>query len=269
MKKQIPSNRVQSFVAKCSRLFLSTRSSFKGNEIGTKNGTNSVLTLAAVATFVVTGTSANASLFLADSIIRNAGSAFYSEQNIIATAGMALGGDGLTADDVFTVNASAGNSFVTDGFGTDYFGDGSGTPPVFTMTFNSAVNISEVVLWSYPNTGGAANGASAGTIEFDTGSGFGAPIPLTIGIGYVGVNPTGSWQPGTVNSVSPQLGVVRVRLTLTDNYYGVYSGIGGGNRVGLGTVAFGFVPVPATRHQAGSERRPIRLRMDQPSGQGV
>ena len=196
------------------------------------------MTLTAVATLVVTGASANAALFLANSIALNAGSAFYSEQNIIATTGMALGGDGLTADDVFTVGASGTNSYVTNDFGPDYFP--ANPNPVFTMSFSTTVNIGQVVLWSYPNTGGAGNGASAGTIEFNTGSGFGTPIPLTIGIGYLG----GAFQPGTVNSVSTQIGVTSVRLTLTDNYYGVYGGVGGGGRVGLGTVAFG-VPEPS------------------------
>ncbi|MCG8586373.1 MAG: PEP-CTERM sorting domain-containing protein [Pirellulales bacterium] len=56
--------RVQSLAAKLSGQFLSTTSFEKGNAMNTQNQFKSVVTLAAVATFLLTATSANAALVL-------------------------------------------------------------------------------------------------------------------------------------------------------------------------------------------------------------
>ena len=58
------SKQAKSFAAKSSSQFLSSTSFAKGNAMNTRNRTNSVLTLAAVATLVLTATSANAALLL-------------------------------------------------------------------------------------------------------------------------------------------------------------------------------------------------------------
>jgi hypothetical protein len=179
---------------------------------------------------------ASAQLVLPDAVILDQGSARYSEQNLITTAGMDLGGNGLTADDRYANSASDTNSWVTNDTFWDYFGEG-GSIPVLTFTFDSPVDIDGVAIWNYPSTWRPGNGAKDGTLEFDTGGGFGSAVSITLSIGAEG----GSYLPATQLALPPMTGVVAVRLTITSNHVDTASG---GDRVGLGTVAFDVAQPP-------------------------
>lgn len=194
---------------------------------------NILLSSAALAATIA---SAQAALILPDSVSLTAGSEFFSAQNLIATTDMALGGDGLTADDLFTSSASGANSWVTDANGADYFA--AGTAPILDFGFSSPQNINGIAVWSYPNTGGAGNGVSDGTVEFFAGA-------VSLGIESLVVNlgvSAGTHQPALLNSYSTYNGVTRAVVTFTDNHFGGTEP--GGDRAGAGTVAFDVVPVP-------------------------
>jgi len=181
---------------------------------------------------------ASAQLVLPDTVRLDQGSAYYSEQNLITTTGMDLGCNGLTADDRYANGASDTTSWVTDDTYWNYFGEG-GSIPVLTFTFDSPVDIDGVAIWNYPSTWKPGNGAKDGTLEFDTGGGFGSAVPVTLSIGAE----WGSYLPVTQLAVPPMIGVVAIRLTITSNHADTAAG---GDRVGLGTVAFDVVQPPPT-----------------------
>ncbi len=182
---------------------------------------------------------ASAQLTLPAAVSLDQGQAFYPAANVIGTSGMFIGGDGLTVDDRFVSEASALNAFVTDAFLPSYFDDG-GVAPVLTFTFAAPTDLDGMVVWNYPNTAAVGNAAREGTVELDTGSGFGPPIPVTLKTG----SSASAFLAPTRVSLGLHAGVVAARLTIAANYRG-FGGAPGGDRVGLGTVAFGLLPPAA------------------------
>ena len=184
---------------------------------------------------------AHADLILPDTVTLVQSSQFFSAQNLNKTTNMGLGADGLTSDDIFTANSSASNCWVTNASGIDYFTGTVGPTPILTFTFDTAVDIDQLVIWNYNNAGGPGNGAKNGTVEFSIngGANWSTPDAFVLAVGYSG----GAYQPGTViDSFGTVTDVNAMRLTLTDNY----ANLAGGDRVGLGTVAVNEVPEPAT-----------------------
>ncbi len=82
-----------------------------------------------------------AALVLPDTVTLVQSSQYFSAQNLIGTNNMGLGGDGLTADDIFTANSSGTNTWVTNASGGDYFAPTVGPTPILKFTFDTAVDI--------------------------------------------------------------------------------------------------------------------------------
>ncbi|MEM0896237.1 MAG: hypothetical protein AAGJ79_05060 [Verrucomicrobiota bacterium] len=133
-----------------------------------------------------------------------------------------------------------GNGWVTDlcGFPCDYFG--SLPPPVLTVDLGQNQPLDEISLWGYDNTN--ANGAKTLRLRFATEAegtgGFGTSI--TYSPTLTALNNDTSRQ----SFVFSELVTARyVEVVITDNYY-TPPGFDGGDRVGLGEIAFS-VPDPS------------------------
>lgn len=158
-------------------------------------------------------------------------------------------GPGYAADAPHNKNlgGDAGN-WVTDacGFPCDYIAT-TGTP---TLTFDlgSDVTLTEISTWGYTTTN--SNGVKDFNLMFATSAegtgGFGSSITY---------NPSFSTPLDDVNRTSnlfaQKVTARYVKMTLTDNYFeapgdGSNGTLAGGDRVGLGEVAFAVVPEPSS-----------------------
>ncbi|SHI81999.1 PEP-CTERM protein-sorting domain-containing protein [Rubritalea squalenifaciens DSM 18772] len=118
--------------------------------------------------------------------------------------------------------------------GGDYFADGPGNP-VLTFDLGGEYTLTDFVYWGYSN-GGTGNEAKDFTIEFSVGGGaYGNAV------NFSQTTALGAGTPETVNFSA--INADSVRITITDNYFGVGSG---GDRVGLGEVKFVSVPEPSS-----------------------
>lgn len=136
-------------------------------------------------------------------------------------------------------------TWVTDapgGFPSDYIAV-AGTP-VLVIDLGSDLFLTEISTWGY--TTGNANGVSAFSLRFATTAegpgGFGTSIPGQGGF-------TAAFSDITRDS-HPLIPVTArfVEFTATDNYFsnGGFGPPPGGDRVGLGEIAFEAIPEPST-----------------------
>lgn len=148
------------------------------------------------------------------------------------------------------LGADAGN-WVTDadaGFPSDYIEQVG--MPVLTFDLGEDRNLSEISVWGYESTN--TNGASEFSLAFSTdaegagvGSGSAGPF-VTAGDLATGENDNISRQSFAFDAITARY----VELTILDNFFvapgdGTAGGIAGGDRAGLGEVAFA-VPEPGS-----------------------
>lgn len=175
-----------------------------------------------------------------------AGTEFFPATQLIDGSGLQPGAfgrhDGFGDTNWVTVNPS--------GFGgTDYFEQPGGVPPVIVFDLGEDTRIGAIAIWAYSfptNLDGTLQGNSARdfSLRFATGAdgpdGFGTSIPASLS--FVAAPPRERLL-GNVLSARQDLAFDSVYLaryvemTITDNYFG-FPGSGGGDRVGLGEVAF-------------------------------
>lgn len=137
------------------------------------------------------------------------------------------------------------NTWVTDapgGFPSDYLA--IMPAPILVIDLGANFFLTEISTWGYTTSN--ANGASAFNLRFATGAegtgGFGSSIPNQGGF-------TAAFSDVTRDSHTLTPLTARfVEMTITDNYYSG-GGLGppaGGDRVGLGEIAFEAIPEPST-----------------------
>ena len=158
-------------------------------------------------------------------------------------ASQLIEGPGVGFDAVEPHNRTSGLAWVTNapnGDTGDYFSPTPTPGPRLVFDLGTDVLLGEISIWGYADTN--ANGATDFSLQFasaaDGTGGFGTSIPL---------NPSfTATQPVTPRqSFSFPYVVARyVELTPLDNFFGINPP--GGDRVGLGEVAFPVIPEPAT-----------------------
>lgn len=155
-----------------------------------------------------------------------------------------------------TSTDTAGNWVTADpgGFPSDYLAVAD--QPVLTFDLGGDVSLQEISLWGYSS--GNTNGVREFSLLFSTdaeGAGAGAVTagPFTmLGDPLTGNNDSTTRQDFGFDAVSARY----VTLTVLDNFFvapgdGSTGGLAGGDRVGLGEVAFRVVPEPSALALAG------------------
>ncbi len=164
--------------------------------------------------------------------------AFYAVSNL--NQGPGIGYSSTLPHDAF-IDTPA-NTWVTDapgGYPSDYIAQ-VGTP-VLVIDLGSDLYLTEISTWGY--TTGNDNGVSAFSLRFATSAqgsgGFGTSIP-----GQSGFNAAKSDITRDSHPLSP-VTARWVEFTATDNYF-LSPGTTGGDRVGLGEIAFEAIPEPSS-----------------------
>ena len=121
----------------------------------------------------------------------------------------------------------------------DYFlASSPGPEAIFVLGLGGIYDLSDFVFWGYHFNSANANEARAFTLEFSTDGGATFPTSTSV------ANSLGSH--AVQNAVTLNLGGVyqanTVRMTVTDNHFGVGAG---GDRLGIGEVGFIAVPEPS------------------------
>ena len=188
--------------------------------------------------FIASTFGAYAATFYTISSVTNTNSSnFFAKDNLIQ-------GSGVGFDSAAPHNqlGGGGGSFtwVTDAPGADYY---DFLPaPILWFDLGSDVTLSEISTWGYADTN--TNGAKDFSLRFATSAegtgGFGATITY---------NPTFeaafNYAPRDSNVFSQNVTARYVEMTITDNWRGFQGGTPGGDRVGLGEVAF-EIPEPSS-----------------------
>ena len=200
---------------------------------------NRVLGLLAVG--LLTASAAHAAVtFLPISSITSSTAAtdFWPAGNLIQGPGV-----GFDANAPFSRSDPIGTGaedWVTAQNGSDYFAGGQAAP-VLTIDLGADQLLTEISIWGYLEW--TANGASAFSLRFATEAdglaGFGTSIVYNPGITGL-LNESYLRQSFALTPVTGRY----VEMTITDNFYGGLTP--GGDRVGLGEIAFQQVPEPAT-----------------------
>ena len=170
-------------------------------------------------------------------------SEFYAGSNL--TQGSGSGFDAAEPHNQLG-GGGGGYTWVTNASGNDYYdaGGGIGPTPIILFDLGSDVLLSEISTWGYADSN--ANGASDFSLRFATSAqglgGFGATIAdqtgFVAGFAY-GLRDS--------NPLTTNVTARYVEMTITDNYFGsAPGGQPGGDRVGLGEVAFAQIPEPSS-----------------------
>ena len=186
--------------------------------------------------FAFSNTAAFAAEFIVPVSVTSTAPEFYSVQNLIQ-------GPGIGFEDTEPYNqlgVGSASRWVTTacGFPCDYLAGGD--PPVIVLDLGENTNLSEISIWGYSSTN--ANGVKEFMLRFATEAegetGFGSSITY---------NPTFQTSIDDVKRQSSFFDkTIRARyveVTCTDNYFtppgtGGPDGPAGGDRVGLGEIAF-------------------------------
>ena len=124
------------------------------------------------------------------------------------------------------------NTWVTAGGGADYIANMG--MPVLEVDLGTDVLLSEISVWGYSS--GNSNGISDFTLRFATGAeGPGGAASILYQPAF-NLGPLPDQTPRHSFLFSENVTARYVELTANDNYYG--SGVPGGDRVGLGEIAF-------------------------------
>ena len=168
---------------------------------------------------------------------------FYSELNLISGIG--------TGFEASWPHASIGGgqpaTWVTDapnGGSGDYF-DNAQTPPVIIFDLGSNVTLADIYTWGY--AAGNTNGGKNFSLRFATEAEGGA-----LGLGDENFGNAITYAPSfeaafdplnpTANAFAFPVSARYVEMTFTDNWKDLVGTLPGGDRVGLGEVAFPFFP---------------------------
>jgi hypothetical protein len=151
---------------------------------------------------------------------------FFVKENLIEGAGVGF-------DAAEPHNRTSGLTWVTDAPNADYFV--AKPAPILWFDLGADVVLSEISTWGYADTN--TNGAKDFSLRFATSAegttGFGTSITY---------NPifeaTFATAPRDSNVFSQNVTARYVEMTITDNWRGFQGGTPGGDRVGLGEVAF-------------------------------
>lgn len=163
-----------------------------------------------------------------------------NELNIINGSGLSAA---PTVGNVNTVThasvslSSPGNAWATVDIGPgagDFFAEG-GNAPVFAIDLGATYSVTDFVIWGYHFGANNGNHPKNITLEFSTngGTSYGSPLPIL-------VPNAGAFNGADVVTFAAQ-NANHVRLTVTDNYFGSYSG---GDRVGISEIRFMGDAVP-------------------------
>ncbi len=203
----------------------------------------SILTLSAVLAATTLGAHAATFYTIAGVTTTNVNTNFYPSANLIQGSG--VGFDAAAPhNQLGTAAQSPTFTWVTDNRNgaNDYYNAG-GSIPILTFDLGSDVLLSEISTWGYAD--GNTNGAKDFSLRFATSAegtgGFGTSILY---------NPvfeaTFATAPRDSNVFSQNVTARYVQMTITDNWRGLQGAIPGGDRVGLGEVAFAMVPEPSS-----------------------
>ena len=137
--------------------------------------------------------------------------------------------------------SSPGNAWATVDTGPgagDFFADG-GVAPVFTIDLGGTYSVTDFVIWGYHFGANNGNHPKNITLEFSTngGTSYGSPLGIL-------VPNAGAFNGADVVNFSSR-NANFVRMTVTDNYFGSYSG---GDRVGISEIRFmgDAIPEPSS-----------------------
>ncbi len=137
--------------------------------------------------------------------------------------------------------SSPGNAWATIDPGPgagDFFAEG-GNAPMFTIDLGGTYSVTDFVIWGYHFGSNNGNHPKNITLEFSTngGASYGAPLGIL-------VPNAGAFNSADVVNFSAR-DANFVRLTVTDNYFGTYSG---GDRVGISEIRFmgDAIPEPSS-----------------------
>ena len=168
------------------------------------------------------------------------GSEFFAGSNLTQGSG-----SGFDAAEPHNQLGGGGGAFtwVTDGSGADYYGAGGGIGPTPIIVFDlgSDVLLSEISTWGYADTN--SNGARDFSLRFATSAEGAAGFGTTIAdqTGFIAGFDYGQ---RTSNPLTIFVTARYVEMTITDNWRGLDpGGSPGGDRVGLGEVAFELLAV--------------------------
>lgn len=115
--------------------------------------------------------------------------------------------------------------------GGDFFADG-GNAPVFTIDLGSTYSVTDFVIWGYHFTVKNANHPKNINLEFSTNGGISYGSPLAIVIPNMVVYNAAE----VVNFAGQSANYIR--MTVTENHFGVAGAGSGGDRVGLAEIRF-------------------------------
>lgn len=183
------------------------------------------------------GAAANAALVGINSITYTgtAGETFTDENNMVNGSGLSAT---LTEANIGTVThagAGAGNAWTTvaGGVGGDFFNSAPGTV-VFDIVFDATYNVTDFYNWSYDFGGTNNNNTKDFTLDYGVGNFASSLGTVTVARPSAG---------GTAVNVATVFTADRVRITVTDNYFGEAGGAGG-DRASFAEIAFRGTAVP-------------------------
>lgn len=197
-------------------------------------------TLLVTTLFAGAALSANAAIFYNISGVTSNTVDFFPLAQLIAGSG--AGYDASAPHDQAAGTADARTWVTNDPNGPgDYFG--AAAAPVIIFDLGSDVLLTEISTWNYDT--GNTNGAKDFSLRFATSSegtgGFGTSITYNPSF-EAAFDPT----PRDSNVFGQSVTAQYVEMTITDNWGGFQGALAGGDRVGLGEVAFEQVPEPSS-----------------------
>lgn len=202
-----------------------------------------ILTISAALAATTLGAHAATFYTIAGVTTANVNSNFYPASNMIQGSG--VGFDAAAPHNQLGTDVQSPTfTWVTDNrnAANDYYNVG-GTIPILTFDLGSDVLLSEISTWGYAD--GNTNGAKDFSLRFATSAegtgGFGTSITYNPAF-----ETTFATAPRDSNVFSQNVTARYVQMTITDNWRGFQGPIAGGDRVGLGEVAFATIPEPST-----------------------
>lgn len=145
--------------------------------------------------------------------------------------------DGATAGGVTHTTGNLGDLWVTGAAGVDFLASADGTVQL-DFDLGGAHDVKQAYIWGYYYFGDA-NTPTAIDVSYSTdGSTFSNTESITMALPLAADTPVNA-----VELNNALVGTTHVRFLFTDNGYDIGTG---GDRIGLGEVAFGTIPEPAT-----------------------